>query len=108
VKLVVRRIGNSLGVIVPKPSLAAWGLGEGDQLDLTERGIHPAPRGGFSTGQLDEHRRRLAGAVVSRLELLEQTPVSEEMRQRIRAHIARDFAAAMPSWGSFSRFRRLS
>jgi hypothetical protein len=25
--------------------------------------------------------------------LLDQTPVSDEMRQRIRAHIARDFAA---------------
>jgi hypothetical protein len=65
-KLVVRRIGNSLGVILPKPTLDAWGIGEGDHLDLTERGIHPASRGGFSTEQLDEHKRRLAAAVVSR------------------------------------------
>jgi len=28
------------------------------------------------------------------LELLDQTPISEEMRERIRAHIARDFVAA--------------
>jgi len=65
-KLVVRRIGNSLGVILPKPTLDAWGIDEGDHLHLTERGIHPASRGGFSTEQLDEHKRRLAAAVVSR------------------------------------------
>jgi antitoxin component of MazEF toxin-antitoxin module len=65
-KLTVRRIGNSLGVIVPKPVLDVWGLDEGDHLDLTERGIRPASRAGFSTEQLDEHKRRLAAAVVAR------------------------------------------
>ena len=65
-KLVVRRIGNSLGVILPKPTLDAWGIEEGDHLDLTDRGIRPVSRGGFSTEQLDEHKRRLAAAVVSR------------------------------------------
>jgi antitoxin component of MazEF toxin-antitoxin module len=65
-KLVVRRIGNSLGVILPKPTLDVWGVNEGDHLELTERGIRPAARGGFSTEQLDEHKRRLAAAVVSR------------------------------------------
>lgn len=74
-KLTVRRIGNSLGVILPKPTLDAWGLDEGDHLDLTERGIRPAARGGFSTEQLDEHKRRLAAAVVSRF-----------TAQHIRAH----------------------
>jgi antitoxin component of MazEF toxin-antitoxin module len=65
-KLTVRRIGNSLGVILPKPTLEAWGLGEGDHLELTERDIRPARRGGFSQGELDEHKRRLAAAVASR------------------------------------------
>jgi antitoxin component of MazEF toxin-antitoxin module len=65
-KLVVRRIGNSLGVILPKKTLDAWCVNEGDHLELTERGIHPTLRGGFSTEQLDEHKRRLAAAVVSR------------------------------------------
>jgi antitoxin component of MazEF toxin-antitoxin module len=65
-KLTVRRVGNSLGIILPKTTLDAWGLGEGDHLELTERGIHPASRGGFSTAHLDEHKRRLAAAVVSR------------------------------------------
>ena len=38
-KLTIRRIGNSLGVIVPKTALEIWGIGEGDTLELTERGI---------------------------------------------------------------------
>jgi len=65
-KLTLRRVGNSLGVILPKDALDKWGVGEGDQLDLTERGIQPPLRGGFSTEHLDEHKRRLAAAVVSR------------------------------------------
>jgi antitoxin component of MazEF toxin-antitoxin module len=64
-KLAVRRIGNSLGVILPKPTLDAWGVGEGDYLHLTEGGIRPAPRRGFSHQELDEHKRRIAAAVAS-------------------------------------------
>jgi antitoxin component of MazEF toxin-antitoxin module len=65
-RLTVRRIGNSLGVLVPKAALAAWGITEGDHLELTDSGIRPAARGGFSQAQLDEHKRRLAAAVASR------------------------------------------
>ena len=43
-KLTVRRIGNSLGVIVPKARLAAWGIAEGGELELTEQGIRPVSR----------------------------------------------------------------
>jgi antitoxin component of MazEF toxin-antitoxin module len=64
-KLPIRRIGNSLGVIVPKTMLDSWGLREGDQLNLSEDGIRPARRGGFSHAELDEHKRRLAAAIVS-------------------------------------------
>jgi antitoxin component of MazEF toxin-antitoxin module len=64
-KLRIRRIGNSLGVIVPKTMLDSWGLGEGDQLNLSDDGIRPVIRGGFSHTDLDEHKRRLAAAVVS-------------------------------------------
>jgi antitoxin component of MazEF toxin-antitoxin module len=74
-KLVVRRIGNSLGIILPKPTLEAWGVDEGDHLELTERGIRPTRHGGFSTEELDEHKRRLAAAVASRF-----------TAQHIRAH----------------------
>ncbi len=63
-KVPLRRIGNSLGVLLPKATLDAWGLGEGDALDLTEHGLRPPARGGFTHQELDEHRRAVALAVV--------------------------------------------
>ncbi len=63
-KLAIRRIGNSFGVIVPKATLEAWGVGEGGHLELTDRGIRPAARGGFSHDSLDELKRSIALAVV--------------------------------------------
>lgn len=63
-RLTIRRIGNSLGVIVPKAALDAWGLGEGDTLELTARGIGPPPRRSAHDA-LEEHKRRLAVAVAA-------------------------------------------
>jgi hypothetical protein len=51
--LTVRRIGNSLGVIVPKATLDAWCIGEGDCLELGPGGITPASRGGLAHPDLD-------------------------------------------------------
>jgi antitoxin component of MazEF toxin-antitoxin module len=64
-KIAIRRVGNSLGVILPKSVLDAWGLGAGSQLELTERGLHPIARS-TSHEILDQHKRRLAIAVTSR------------------------------------------
>src|SRR5207302_11341951 len=61
-KVAVRRIGISLSVLLPKATLDAWGLGEGDALELTERGLRPPARGGFSQQAVDELRRRIAVA----------------------------------------------
>jgi antitoxin component of MazEF toxin-antitoxin module len=64
-KLVVRRVGNSLGVLIPKATLTGWGVGEGDMLELTERGIRPAaPKGSHQI--LDELKRSLSLAVIRR------------------------------------------
>lgn len=63
-RLTIRRIGNSLGVIVPKSALDAWGLGEGDTLELTTRGIRP-PLQRNTHDVLDEHKRKLAAAVAT-------------------------------------------
>lgn len=63
-KLVIRRIGNSLGVIIPKATLESWGLGEGDHLELTARGIRPVARTGLGHAALDELKRSIALAVV--------------------------------------------
>jgi antitoxin component of MazEF toxin-antitoxin module len=61
-KLLVRRIGNSLGVILPKSALAGWGVGEGDTLELSQIGIRPS--GGSSHPKLDELKRSLSLAVI--------------------------------------------
>ena len=74
-KLVIRRIGNSLGVIVPRSALAAWDVGEGDRLELTDSGIRPPVRARLAHAELDEHKRRLAAAVAARFSA-----------QHIRAH----------------------
>lgn len=65
-KLTIRRIGNSLGVILPRPVLESWGVGEGDTLELTDRGIRPRAHPGLSHQRLDQHKRALALAVVRR------------------------------------------
>jgi len=81
-RVAVRRIGNSLGVIVPKPVLESWGVGEGDELELTARGIHPVARRGLSHEALDELKRSIALAVVRRF-----TP--REIRAQILANLHR-------------------
>jgi antitoxin component of MazEF toxin-antitoxin module len=61
----IRRIGNSFGVIVPKAMLDAWGVGEGDSLELSARGIGPPARSRSAHDALDEHKRKLAAAVAA-------------------------------------------
>src|SRR5260221_13028836 len=64
-KLTLRKVGNSLGVIVPKAALDAWGLGEGDPLHLMESGIFPSTKTQSTHEALDELKRKLAFAVAS-------------------------------------------
>ena len=64
--LVVRRIGNSLGVILPRVLLDAWGLGEGGKLKAGPGGIH-APRPAVNAQEaLDRLKRAIAFEVVRR------------------------------------------
>ncbi len=64
-KLTLRRIGNSLGVIIPKSTLDRWGVGEGDEIDLPESGVRTVrDSAGLSHDALDELKRRIALAVV--------------------------------------------
>lgn len=81
-KIRVRRVGNSLGVLLPKATVEAWGIGEGDELELGEQGIRPPVRGGFSHRELDELRRSIALAVVQR-----HTP--RQIRAQILANLHR-------------------
>jgi hypothetical protein len=81
-KIPLRRIGNSLGVLIPKATLDSWGLGEGDSLHLTAQGLRPPARGGFTHQELDEHRRAISVAIVKRC-----TP--REIRAQMLANIYR-------------------
>lgn len=54
-KLTVRKIGNSMGVILPQEALAMLNLKEGDQLTMT-----PAPEGAKLTASDPEFERQLA------------------------------------------------
>ena len=63
-KVPLRRIGNSLGVLLPKATLDAWGVGEGDELELNEHQLRPPARGGFTHQELDQLRHTLSLAVV--------------------------------------------
>ncbi len=65
-KLALRRIGNSLGVILPRSTLRAWRLDEGDYLELTEHGIRPPDYSVSSHQALDDHKRILAASVAAR------------------------------------------
>jgi antitoxin component of MazEF toxin-antitoxin module len=81
-KLTVRRVGNSLGVILPKATLDAWNVGEGDSLELNDHGIRPAARGGLSHVALDALKRRIAGVIVGRFS-------AREIRAQILANLHR-------------------
>ena len=65
-KLRVRRVGNSLGIIIPKVALDAWGVREGGTLKLSDRRIQPSHRARLDQDGLDELKRSLAIAVASR------------------------------------------
>ena len=81
-KIPLRRIGNSLGVILPRATLEAWGMGEGDTLELSERGLRPPARRGFSHDELDQLRHALSLAVVRR-------HTAPEIRAQILANLER-------------------
>lgn len=66
VKLKIRRIGNSLGIIVPKATLDEWGLEEGDSLELSGGVIRGRLARNRGHEGLDDLKRRLAAAVVAR------------------------------------------
>ena len=85
-----------------------WGIGEGDCLELNERGIRPIDESAGSHQVLDELERKLAAegkdivfnrALATRgiikkkqlLLLLDATSLDQAVRGRIRDHIERDF-----------------
>jgi antitoxin component of MazEF toxin-antitoxin module len=64
-QLTLRRIGNSLGIIIPRGILDQWGVQEGDALELGPEGIGP-PRAGVTKADLDELRFERSLEIVRR------------------------------------------
>src|SRR4051794_16595961 len=88
-KLTVRRIGNSLGVIIPRDLLDRWGIGEGETLEAGDEGIRPGA-GGITKADLDELRLDRSLEIVRRF-----TP--REIRAKGLANLHR--WKASESWG---------
>jgi antitoxin component of MazEF toxin-antitoxin module len=100
-KLGIRRIGNSLGVILPRPILESWAVGEGDQVEATDRGLRPRAKGGLAPQALDELKRSIALAVVR-----DFTP--SQIRAQILANLHRwrkqgVWVSAYDEWGDIAR-----
>jgi antitoxin component of MazEF toxin-antitoxin module len=81
-RLKVRRIGNSLGVIVPRATLSEWGVGEGGSLELTARAIRAPRRARNRQRALDALKRALAVEVAAR-------HGADEIRARAAANLRR-------------------
>lgn len=92
-KLIIRRIGGSLGVLIPKATLERWNVGEGDTLDLTATAIKPP---GNSHQALDRLKRAIALEVVRRFD-------APQIRAQILANLHRwrskgTWVAAFDEW----------
>lgn len=85
----LRRIGNSLGVIIPRAVLEQWGVREGDELRVEDRGLVPARQ--LRKDDLDELRLRRSLEIIRRF-----TP--REIRAKGLANL-RSWKQA-GSWGS--------
>ena len=66
IDLKVRRIGNSLGVVLPKEALAELDVGEGDVITLTEGADGSLRVTPASAGLAQFHRQMSAAASVVR------------------------------------------
>jgi antitoxin component of MazEF toxin-antitoxin module len=64
-KAPLRRVGNSLGIIIPRSILQSWNVREGDALHLSAEGIFP-PNRAPAHEVLDSQKHRLAAAVAAR------------------------------------------
>jgi len=100
-KLKIRRVGNSLGVLLPKDALLAWGLGEGDSLELSLNTIRPVARAPRRPNELDAVSRAIGLAVIRQF-------TAREIRAQIRATLSArrrqaDWDESCDSWQLLAR-----
>jgi antitoxin component of MazEF toxin-antitoxin module len=82
VKVTVRKVGNSLGVLIPKAIVDAWGVGLNDTLEIDREGIRPLRGGPVGQDRLDKLKRDIAA------EVLAQFPV-DVIRRKSLHNLAR-------------------
>lgn len=63
-RVTLRRIGNSVGVIIPRAVLVQWGVQEGDELRVADGGLVPAHH--LLKDDLDELRLRRSLEILRR------------------------------------------
>jgi antitoxin component of MazEF toxin-antitoxin module len=80
-KVVIRKVGNSLGVLLPKELATQWGVGEGDFLTAGEDGIVPPPKKNTQL-VLDDLKLAISMEVVSRFTV-------DEIRKKSKENLAR-------------------
>ena len=80
-KVVIRKVGNSLGVLLPKDLVTQWGVGAGDFLAVSEDGIVPPPKKNVHL-VLDDLKLAISMEVVSRFAV-------GEIRKKSRENLAR-------------------
>src|SRR3954471_21925934 len=96
-RLTIRRIGNSLGVIVPREVLREWGLDEGDSLELAGESIRRPRRPANLQVTLDRFKRAIALEALRRFTL-------GQIRERSIANLKRWEKAG--SWsGAYAEWR---
>ena len=85
-KVTIRRVGNSCGLLIPKALLETWGLAEGDTIEIGPEGFRAPSPWRNEHVRLDALKRAIAVEVLSRF-----TPA--EIRRRGLDNLARWKAA---------------
>jgi len=95
---IVRRIGNSLGIIIPKAQLDAWGIAEGDKLVVREEGIAPRRAGRLDHAAIEEDKLRHALQVVESF-----TPRQIRAKSLANLHRWKASGAWVPAYDEWER-----
>ncbi len=79
---VVRKVGNSLGVLIPIEIARRWGVGYGDFLEIDENGIRPSRTSENAQTRLDNLKREISIRVLGSYDF-------PEIRAKALANLAR-------------------
>jgi antitoxin component of MazEF toxin-antitoxin module len=100
-RCVVRKVGNSLGILIPIEIARSWGVAHGDFLEIDENGIRPFRMTENAQTRLDKLKREISIRVLGSYDL-------PEIRAKALSNIARWKAngvngAAYAEWSKILR-----